>query len=267
MGALLLFSFVPLSTCAAFSQAKPPIADVRTDQKPGAKSEIPTPVATLIKQSVEAYAKMKTYRHTATWSILAKRDDGQTIQEELKFTLALERPNRFAYKLDTVPKLFSPVAAFSDGKTFTNFKGDRKQYTKSAAPPSFKGINIIDDVEFQPIGTYLVALLLQGDALADKDVRTALEHASIKSEMVENGKKWQILEMPFGDEEVPYQIYFGAEDHLIGKAFQPGKVKISEIIEALKIDKPIEPSVFSYSLPDSAKQIEKFIAPFRPNDA
>ena len=253
-------SLSPLKVLAQEKEVKPAV-------KIETKSAVPAPVLSLLKLSMEAYGKMKTYRHTAVWSVYAKRDDGQIIQEELKFTLALERPNRFAYKIETVPKLFSQVAAFSDGKTFVNFKGDRKQYTKSPAPQNFKGINIVDDVEFQPIGTYLIALMLQGDILADKDIRTAMEHASLKSQLVENGKKWQILEMPFGDDENPYQIYVGIEDHLIGKAFQMGKVKISETIEAIRIDKPIEPTVFSYTLPESAKQIEKFVAPSRPNDA
>lgn len=248
---------------ASFAQAPAPKTEVKAEEK----FEIKPEVMSLLKQSTESYRKMKSYRHTAVWSLTAKRDIGQPIQEELKFTLALDRPNKFAYKMDTSPVLFSPAAAVSDGSFFINFKGDRKQYTKTAAPATFKGINIVDDVEFQPIGTYLIALMLQGDALADKDILKAMGHATLGGTVSEGGKKWQVISMPFGSEETPYQVYFNAEDHLIGKVLQMGSVRIIENIESVKIDKPIEASVFAYALPETAKQVEKFVVLLRPNDA
>jgi hypothetical protein len=251
-----------------FGGRAPAIAEPRQDAKPEQKSEIKPDVAALLKQATDVYKKMKSYRHTAKWTIV----DSEMHEVDLNFTLALERPNRFAYKLDSKSQIFPPVAAYSDGTTFINFKAKNqpapfKQYTKTKAPAAYKGINIVDDVEFQPIATYIIALMLQGDALADKDVRVAMEKASIKPAVTENGKKWQIVEMLFGTEETPITLYIGQDDHLIGKATQKGETKITEIVDGVKIDKPIEASVFQYALPQDAKQVERFTAPQRPDDA
>ena len=99
------------------------------------------------------------------------------------------------------------------------------------------------------------------------DILKAMEQATLIPAMTEAGKKWQVISMPFGGEDTPYQIFFNSEDHLIGKAQQMGTVRIIENIESVKIDKPIEASVFSYSLPATAKQVEKFVVQHRPNDA
>ena len=239
--------------------------------KTNRKAELKPDVAALVKQSTDVYKKMKSYRHTAKWTFSVKTPDGEA-HEDVNFTLALERPNRFVYKMDSQAKFFAPVAAYCDGTTFINFKAKlapipTKQYIKVNAPASYTGINIVDDVEFQPIATYIIALMLQGDALADKDIRLALEKASVKPSVTENGKKWQVIEMPFGSEESPITLYIGQDDHLIGKASQKGETKITEVIDAIKIDKPIEPSTFQYVLPADAKQVERFSAPQRPTDA
>lgn len=252
----------PVTTQAALRQA----------QATQTKAELKPDVAALLKQATDAYKKMKTYRHTAKWNISGKGADGAAFKEDLSFTLALERPNKFAYKLDTKSEFFPPVAAFSDGVTFVNLRSKFNtnppmQYIKAKAPASFQGINIVDDVEFQPIGTYVVALMLQGDALADKDVRAAMEKASIKPTVTENGKKWQVLEMPFGEEASPYLLYFGADDHLLGKAVLHADTNITETIENIKVDKPVDASAFQYVLPADAKQVDKFSSPQRPNDA
>ena len=204
----------------------------------------------------------------------------------MTFTLALERPNKFVYKMDSQSKAFPPVAAYCDGTTFINFKAKfarvegeaaTKEYTKASAPETYKGINIVDDVEFEPIATYVIALMLQGDALADKDVRAALEQATVKPSVTENGKTWQVLEMPFGTGATRITLYFGKDDHLIGKSLQKveaGKddlqkreIKITETLEGIKVDKPIDAATFQYTLPEDAKQVDRFSAPQRPNDA
>ena len=78
-------------------------------------------VAALIKQSTDAYKKMKTYRHTALFVREGTNPlTGATVKQESRFTLALDRPNKFVYKNDTQPL----QAAVSDGKTFINFKTD-----------------------------------------------------------------------------------------------------------------------------------------------
>ncbi|HLJ53891.1 MAG TPA: DUF2092 domain-containing protein, partial [Chthonomonadaceae bacterium] len=231
--------------------------------------ELKRDVAAIIKQSTETYAKMKSYKHTAKWTDTEMEvSSGREVHESLDFTLALDRPNRFAYKLDTASTIFPAVAAYCDGKTFINFKEKKeptpyKQFIKTAAPAAYKGINIVDDVEFQPLGTYIVALMLQGDALADKDVRAALEAAVVKAPVTENGKKWYVLEMPFGQDKSPVLLYIGADDHLIGKSVLKSastrngtSIKITEVIEGIKIDKPIEPATFQYALPSDASEVK-----------
>ncbi len=247
------------------------LADRARDPKQDQKSHIKPDVAAILRQSTDTYAKMSSYRHTARWSITGKTADGE-VREELSFTLALDRPNRFVYKLDSKSKIFPPVAAYSDGDSFINFKTIAglipiKQYTKAASPATYKGINIVDDIEFLPIGTYVIALMLQGDVLSDKDIRAAMEKATQKPAVTENGKKWQVVEMLFGPREEPIQLYFGSDDHLIGKAVQKGDVRITEIVDAVKIDKPIDAATFQYALPADAKQVERFSAPQRPDDA
>ena len=254
-----------LTTFAVPGAPSRALADPPVDPPGAPKSSVKSEVTALLKQATGAYKQMKSYRHTALYVLEGKNPTtGETVKRETRYTLALERPNRFAYKNDSRPQ----GSAVSDGKTFVNFRGGQTpQYTRQKAPADFKGINIVDDVVFEPLATYVIALMLQGDALADKDVRDAMEKATLKPGLVtENGKKWQVLVLPFGQQD-PTEIYFSTEDHLIGKAFQMGKVKISETIESIRIDKPIEPTVFSYTLPESAKQIEKFVAPSRPNDA
>lgn len=100
-------------------------------------------------------------------------------------------------------------------------------------------------------------------------MRTALIKSTLKPSVTENGKKWQVLEVPFG-EGGPTEIYFDPDTHLIAKtittltAFQ---VTVTETLDDIKIDKPIDPAVFKYTVPDDATQVDKFVAPQRPEDA
>jgi thiol-disulfide isomerase/thioredoxin len=232
-------------------------------QDSDSKAEIKPEVAALLKQSTEAYSKLKSYQHTAVWTVSGKDQAGNERKQETRFTLALERPNKFCFKMDDAPKL---VAAVSDGKTFINYRGELKQYTKTAAPDTYKGINIVDDVMFQPLGTYVVALMLQGDALADKDVRAAFEKATKQPSVTEEGKKWEVLHVPFGDGE-PFTFYFDADSHLLGKTVlhfpkrAAGPSLLTEKIEDVKRDKPIEEAVFQYTPPEDAQEVEKFSRP------
>lgn len=233
------------------------------DTKPKLQPE----VAALLKQSTDVYKKMKSYSHSSSWTISIKGAEG-VISENVKFTLALERPNRFAYKMDSASKIFPPHAAYSDGMTFINFRGKTNQYMKLKAPVNYKGINIVDDVEFTPLGTYAIALMLQGDILADKDFRTALEKASMKPSVTENGKKYQVMEVPFGaEEENPHEFYFSAETHMLVKTTQSGANRSGETIENVKVDKQIDESVFKYKLPAEAKAVDQFTSQQRPTDA
>ncbi len=258
----LAMAAVVLTGSVHTSRAEPPKAS---------QNSLKPDVAALLKLSTEAYKKVKSYRHTALF-VIEQTDPvtGASRKLENRYTLALERPNKFAYKNDTQPT----AAAVSDGKTFINFKGDEagrsRQYTQTKAPADFKGINIVDDVTFSPLVTYVIALLLQGDPLADKDVRASLEKATLKPALVtENGKKWQVLSMIF-DQQVVTDIYFNAENHLIEKTLVHSlrsDIKIGETYENISIDKPIDSAVFQYTPPAGAKKIEKFIPAQNPNDA
>ncbi len=125
-------------------------------------------VASVIRAATAAYHKMNSYQHTAEYVQKAKQANGKVSA----FTLALERPNRFCFRSENP----DDGAAICDGKTFLNLKSNAAggYYTRHSAPPTFQQIDIVDDVDFQPVGTYLIALMLQGDPLADRDVRAYL---------------------------------------------------------------------------------------------
>lgn len=239
------------------------------DPPPAVKARVLPEVAALLKQSTDVYKKLKSYRHTALFVVEGKNPTtGAVVKQETRFTLALERPNKFAYKNDLNPT----GSAVSDGKTFINFRGgDSPQYTKQKAPVDFKGINIVDDVTFEPLATYVIALMLQGDPMADKDVRAAMERATLKPTIVvENGKKWQVLTFPFGQgQQDPTELYFNTEDHLIGKAVQhlaQFDIRVIETFENVSSNKPVDAAVFQYTPPANAKRVDKFLPVQKPDD-
>lgn len=238
-------------------------------------TEIKPEVMALLKQSTDAYKKMKSYEADVVMKTEAGNPNNETVpvSDDEHFVLALERPNRFCYKAIAAG---NGTAAVSNGKTFINFKSNRNQFMKTPAPAEYKGINIVDDVEFAPLGTYFIALMLQGDALADKDVKDSLQKASLGPVVTENGKKWQVLHILFGPREDKYDLYFGADDHLLGKTVLkfilpnlPNRVEATqtELLQNVRIDKQVDPSAFEYTPPDRAHQVEKFTAPQRPGDA
>ncbi len=214
-------------------------------------------VKTLVDQCTAAYTKMKSYHHIAVFKVDGEGPNGP-VKRERRYVLALERPAKFCFKSEGS----SEVACVSDGKTFINFNG--KQYTKKPAPPAYKGINIVDDVLFQPLATYVIALMLQGNALADKDVKAALEQASIGAPMTEGGKKWTVLNLPFGQGGAAAKVYVDSETHLIGRLTQTaggGAFKILETYEKVLIDKPGDAALFQFTPPADAKLVEKLPPP------
>lgn len=226
--------------------------DKKTEKKPEAK--LAAPVAALLSKSTAAYKAIKSYKHTAVFAI----QQGEN-KREARFTLALDRPNKFCFKQDDGPS----DAAVCDGKTFTNFKGALREYTRMAAPATYKGINIVDDVMFQPLATYVVALLLQGDALADKDIRGALEGATRGKPVMEDGKKWEVISMPFGGGE-PWNFYFDSSTFLLEKAVMKVEaqgVTVAETFENVTVNKPVPASVFEFKAPEGAKLVQKFTDP------
>ena len=252
-----------LLACTVFPAARgegaPPSPSVALKIKPE--------VMALVRQSTETYRKMKSYSADVNLKTEISNDTGsQTIQSH--FVLALDRANRFCYRDLTDP---AGTAAVSDGRKFINYKSDRNQFTEGPAPADYKGINIVDDVQFEPLATYLVALMLQGDALADKDIKESLEKANVGTPIIENGKKWQVLHILFGPQEENCDIYVG-EDHLIGKSTTKLQAKDrkflqTELLSNIKIDKPVDAAVFLYTPPPNAQKVDRFSAPQRAGDA
>ncbi len=258
-------------------------ADVRADVRPRVLLQNPEPtasdaeaaapkpeVAALIKRSTALYAAMKSYRQNSEYFKKGAAPDGEP-SKPVVFTLAMERPNKFCYKSDSTRL----SAAICDGKTFINHRIDHTPderehtyYTKVTAPATFKDINIVDDVTFT-YGTYFVALMLQGDVMADKEVRAGLAKAKLRTGVEENGKKFDVLSVPFQEHEAPFrensiEFYFDASTHLLHKTIEsvmdednPKQLsyKVVEIIENVLIDKPLPPNTFEYKLPKNARQV------------
>ena len=225
-------------------------------------------VAALIKQSTEAYQAMSSYSVDITEKVIRTTEMGVETTDG-RYTLALDRVGpRFCYRDMSID---TGTAAVCNGKTLINYDSNRNQYIEKSAPRDYKGINIVDDVTFEPIGGYLIALMLQGDAYADKDVKSAITKATLGQPVVENGKKIQILHILLGAQEEPYDITFG-EDHLISRATLKLRskditVNITEAVTNVKINKPIDPAIFIYKPPANALKVDHFMAPQRPGDA
>ena len=244
------------------------------DDAPASKAELKPEIAALLKESTAVYSAMKSYRHVSEYIEKGQNQDGEN-NHPPTYTLALERPNKFCYKSDEA----NGAAAVSDGRTFINHRVDNAEgehehtyYTKTVAPASYKGINIVDDVTFT-YGTYMIALMLQGDALADKDVSAALEKATLKPGVADNGKKYDLLSAPFWDAKLkrtrPILFYFDSATHLLHKTVDAEgggnsqrSSQVTEIIENVQIDKPIPASTFEYKPPKNARLIVSL--PARP---
>lgn len=250
LSSLLLAGLATLSLRPAPAQPRP--------AAPPARAELKPEVALLLRESTAVYKAMKSYQHLADYHAQGKDPQGEIHHDDHKYILALERPNKFCFK----PTDGASDAAVSDGKTFINYKSQNKQYTRIPAPATYNEINIVDDVLFQPVGTYLVALMLQGDALADKDFAKGLIGSTLKPDITEAGRKLHVLSAPLGPNGTPMLLAFDAQTHLLTRATlevpQAG-VKITEIITDVQVNKPIAPATFDYTPPASARLMVKFL--------
>lgn len=265
-------AIVLTSVCLTLrAQGRPPIArtSVQDDGVQPAVTLKPE-VAALLRQSTSVYSAMRSYRHISEYNLKGQGPQGE-VNHTTTYTLALERPNKFCYKSDEA----NGIAAVSDGKTFVNYFGKKTDeaphsyYTRISAPSAYKGINIVDDVTFV-FGSYFVALMLQGNVLADQEVGAALEGATLRASVEENGKKYDILAVKFVERSAPgvfvqgppaqlaVLFYFDAATHLLRKTVETSSqdhVKITEIIENVLIDKSIPAGTFEVKLPKSARLI------------
>ena len=232
------------------TQAAPP-----TDQAFQGVSPL---VASLLQKSVKTYKGFKSYQHVAVWKVV----QGER-KSEAKYDLALERPNKFCFKQEGN----SMMTAVSDGTNFTIYNGSLGEYTQKPAPATYKGINIVDDVMFQPMGTYVVALFLQGDPMADKDVKAAIQHATLGKLVTEEGKQWQVVNMPFGPGQ-SYAFYFDAKTGLVGKAvLSVSQATITETLTEIQTDKTVSASLFTFTAPTTAHLVAKFTDPQAAQEA
>ncbi len=213
-------------------------------------------VATLYKQITAAYHGLNTYQHTAIYTrrrVSSRGEDKQTTT----YHLAMERPNRFLFRSDDP----NADAAVSDGTTFINYRNGQgvPEYTQHPAPATFKGFNFVDDVVFEPQGTCLVALALQGDVLADKDVTSLLARAKMGDKVQENGKTYETAVIT--DPRATMTLFVDADTHHLSKIVQKSigiDASVTEEFRDIQIDRPIDSSVFKYTPPAAAKLVTKF---------
>ncbi len=242
----------------SFAQDAPP-AQTTAPAKPDDKLKMDAEVAAFYKQITAAYQNVKSYQHLAVYTRqrATPQGDEKLVQ---KFTLALERPNKFIFKADK-----SGLAAVaSDGKTLLNYRQGEttSEYTKSDAPATIKGIRLVEDVLFEPQATYLIALALQGDVLADKDMDTILAQAKMGAKTQENGKACQTVVIT--NPNAIMTIYADAATRRIVKITQKATqvdASVTEEIQDAQINKPVDAAVFKYTPPAEAKLVTKLTAP------
>lgn len=219
-------------------------------QEPAPSGHMSSAVQTLVRESTAAYQQMRSYQHTEEYLVKS----GQRILEDHAYSLALERPNRFAFRSDSK----DDTAAVSDGQTYVNFDASNKTYTRDRAPATFKQIDLVNGVTFQPIATYIIALMLQGDPTADPDVRAALDSAGAPSTAMDAGVKYDIITLALGPNHSAATFYFDVKTHLLHKATSvdsSNNSTLAEIIENVKIDKPVPATIFQYTPPQDAHWI------------
>ncbi len=205
-------------------------------------------VMRLIDEATAVYSKMSSYQHTAE---VIQRNAQNAIESDHAYTLAIERPNKFVYKSDDA----SQGAAVCDGSYYVNYSGTDHTYTRSAAPPSLNDIDIVNGVNFDAVGTYLVALMIQNRPLADPQIRNAFEHAGAVVMETDNGVQYQTLTASLVPDAPPAVIYFNAKTHLIHKVvIRETNVKEStiEVLEDIHINQPIANTVFQFTPPKDA---------------
>lgn len=226
-----------------------------SDAKPQMKLD--PEVAVILAKSTTAYKSMKSYRHSAVLTLVGRSSSG-TIRNERVFMLALQRPNRFRFSSDTS----ASAVAVCNGKTFINYKADLREYTQTRAPASYEGINIVDDVVFQPMATYVIALMLQGNALADADVREAFQKASVRATVHSGRESWKVVVAPFRS-AAPFAFYFNTRSFHIDKVvlqLAEPRITLTETLKDIRIDRPVPASVFQYTLPAGARRVAHFSA-------
>ncbi len=246
-------AFLAASLCTAQAQGAPP-APPHFAASPASvpdNAPIKPAVAAIVNEATAAYSKMQSYQHTAE---VIERNSQNAILMDKAYTLAIDRPNKFCYRSEDS----SATAAISNGSVFINFSGQDQTYVRTAAPSSLNKIDIVNGVNFDAVGTYLVALMLQNRPLADPAVRSALVQASNPTVVKEGGVQYDTFSAPLVPDSPPAVLYFNADTHLLHKVVIPvanSRERTVEVLEDVRINKPVPDSLFQYTPPKGAHWI------------
>ncbi len=228
----------------------------------------------LLKQSAAAYRRLRSYQHTEVMKITVKGPLGEQAQVQ-KCILALQRPNQFAYKCNIMDEQEESVC---DGKYLINYKSHFNTYTRTHAPAAYADVNLADVTYMstswmgEPLATCMIALLLQGDALANKDLAGKLAHAKIGHTASVDGRKADTLVCQY-TAEITNTYYFDAATHRLLKATQvvnygspQGGARDNQILVCtttgtltdVRDDRPVDAGLLKYSPPATARLVSDF---------
>ena len=254
-----LLAAAALSSLGAYQSAPARALPLQSGEKPAAPLD--ADVAALYKQMNAAYKGLKSYRHTAVYTQKAIAPDGEH-KHVRAYQLALTRPNKFVFKSDDP----NADAIACDGKTLINYRQtspQTREYVQTDAPAALKNINLVDDVMFEPQGTYLVALALQGDMLADKDLARVISNAKMGANVQENGRSYQTAIIKAG-QDATMTLYVDADTHRLNKVVQKALRSEGSVVEEFKdveVNKPVPDSLFAYTPPASAQKVAHLSGP------
>lgn len=217
---------------------------------PAGQTDIQPAVSTLLQQATLAYRQMHSYQHTAE---LLDRNAQGAVTEDRAYTFALELPNKFCYRSDDN----GTDAVVCNGKLFTDFNSTARDFIRYTAPASYTQVDLVYGINFEGVASYMIALMLQGNVLADPELRLGLEKADAPKIVTDNGVQYQMISFPLKAGEPPIQLYFDISTHLLHKSLMKtdGKGENAEIIENVKINQPIQPSLFQYTPPNGARWV------------
>ncbi len=235
---------------ATAQQGLPP-APAATAVSASVTTTIRPDVMKILNDATQVYSHMTSYQHTAE---VIQRNAQNAIESDHAYTLAVERPNKFVYKSDDAAE----GAAVCDGSYYVNYSGTDHTYTRSAAPVTLNTIDIVNGVNFDAVGTYLVALMIQNRPLADPQIMSAFQHAGAVVPETDNGVQYQTITAPLVPNAPPAIIYFNAKTHLIHKVvIREANVKEStvEVIEDIHVDQPVAAALFQFTPPKDARWV------------
>jgi len=216
----------------------------------------------LLKQSQQKYRQMKSMEASIT--INAEISQGSnTIKQQLRSTLAMQKPNQLAMKASGN----SPMASreiYSDGKEMIIYLPAMKQYVKRPAPPDFEG------PAASTLGELGMLLSFANENLDDPNSKAKY---AFKGKKTINGKPMRIIEVSEKQQHASsvIRLYVGEQDKLIyrlemdqsmqqpaqqGQSPQRFAMKVEADIRYISFNKPIPASRFKFTPPKDAKPMQ-----------